>query len=420
MKRSSSWPQSNILEDDVNFLYPEVEIGTLQHWVSDVEIQNTSSSELETVNLEKANLEILNMKLIEDSISSSQKILDLENEKKRLKVWLEEAENLVEVLQEDLEKANREKRAISKDLCMQQKAFEIAVNSKKCVEKQMEMFREVTVRDRNEIQSKALEELGSLTNHLQALEYELKAKEEATQQVEILTTENKKLHFNNRELIKQNAVLDRQLNELQERFELQKEQNQQLRQKAEDTKVQNTCSISVNAVPYEPPSIKIFSPIPSRASTLSSQRDEITPPPLIFLHDWADETSVSCRDFEIEQRQHPLDEYIRLSVKAVKICFPNVRVSCDRLIEKAKMVPFYKVHDVLSSYMRKLEYMQSVHKIRVKKQSLFDIQSPSILEKVRGLFGCGVMLEYSQDYRCNEMRLDWGRKAKTTGIRVGF
>merc|ERR1719397_2138693 len=208
------------------------------------------------------------------------------------------------------------------------------------------MFRETSVRDRNLIESMALEELDSLTNQLQALELQLKAKQADAQQVEILTMENKKLRVNNRELIKLNAKLERQLNELQERFELQKKWNKLLCQEVEDTKVQNTCSISLDAVPCEPIPIRICSPSPSRSSTLTPQWDDMTPPPLIFLKDYDDETSVSSRDSENEQ-QDPVDEYVRLSAKAVKKHFPYVTVSSDRLIEKAKMVPFHRVHDVL-------------------------------------------------------------------------
>jgi len=416
MKRFSSWPQVNILEDnDEYFLYPEVK--KLQQQASYFERETTPRSHLETVNLEKANLEILNRKLIENSILSSQKILKLENENNRLIAWLQETETLAAVLHDDLQEADREKRSLSFDLGIQQQAFEIANISKKQVEKRMEMFKEASARDRNLIESKALEELGSLTNQLQALELQLNAKHEDAQQVKILTIKNKKLRVNNMELIKQNAKLERQLNELQERFELQKKQIELLCQEVEDTKVQNTCGISLDAVPYEPIPIKILSPSPSRSSTLTPQWDDMTPPPLIFLQDYDDKTGVSCSERENEQKD-PVDEYIRLSVKAAKKHFPYVTVSSDRLIEKAKMVPFHKVHDVLFSYMRKLEHKQSLQKEREMKQSLFDIPRPSILEKVCEFLGCGGMLDDSQSRQCNVMRQVWDINTTRYGKRV--
>jgi len=437
MKRFSSWPQVNILEDnDEYFLYPEVK--KLQQQASYFERETTPRSHLETVNLEKANLEILNRKLIENSILSSQKILKLENENNRLIAWLQETETLAAVLHDDLQEADREKRSLSFDLGIQQQAFEIANISKKQVEKRMEMFKEASARDRNLIESKALEELGSLTNQLQALELQLKAKEEEVgsltnqmqalelqlkakqedaMQVKILTVENKKLRGHNRELIKQNEKLQRQLNELQERFELQKKWNELLCQEVEDTKVHNTCSIALDAVPYEPIAIKLHSLSPSRSSTLTAQWDDMTPPPLIFLQDYDDKTGVSCSERENEQKD-PVDEYIRLSVKAAKKHFPYVTVSSDRLIEKAKMVPFHKVHDVLFSYMRKLEHKQSLQKEREMKQSLFDIPRPSILEKVCEFLGCGGMLDDSQSRQCNVMRQVWDINTTRYGKRV--
>jgi len=420
MNRFSPWPELNILEDDNEyFSYAEVLFKTLQQEVSHFERQYTPRSHLETVNLEKENLDILYGKLVENRILSSQKLLNLENENKRLMAQLQKAETLVGVLHDALETANREKRAISMDLGIQQQAFEIVDNSKKQVEKEMEMFREASARYRNWIESKASEELGSLTNQLQALEKQLKAKQGAAQQVEILTIENKKLRVNNRELIKQNGNLELQLNELQERFELQKEQNEVLRQKDWDTKVQNTCSISLDAIPYEPISIKIPSPSASRASTLTPRSDEMTPPPLIFLQDYDDKTSVSCREQENEQ-EDPVDEYVRLSAKAVKKHFPYVTVSSDRLIEKAKMVPFHRVHDVLFSYMRKLEHKQSFQKEKEMEQTLFDIPRPSILEQVRGFLGCGVMLDDSQNNHCSVMRQVWDVSTTRSGKRVRF
>merc|ERR550534_533770 len=144
------------------------------------------------------------------------------------------------------------------------------------------------------------------------------------------------------------------------------------------------------------------------------------PPPPLFLQDYDDKTSVSCRELENEQQQDPVDEYIRLSVKAVKIKFPDVTVSNHVLIEKAKMVPFYRVHDGLSSYMRKLEYKQSFPKEREMQQSLCDGPSPSIFEKMQGFFGCGVMLEYSQKKQCGVIKQVWDENRKKYGRRLGF
>jgi len=420
MKRSFSWPQlSSLWEDDDDFLYREVLIEILQQKVSGFQNHNSySSSQLETLNLEKANLEILNIKLIENSRSLSQQILNLENEKNRLTVQLRKAENLVEVLYQDLKKADREKRDISKDLSIQKQAFQIVDSSKKWVEKQLEMFSEAAARDRNWIESKALEKLGYLTDQLETLGLQLKAKEEAAQHVEIFARENRKLQATNRELINQNVGLERKLKELQVRVVLQEGQNQLLRQEVEDMKLQNALSIPPT-LPNQPPTPKISSATASQISTLTLQRDGATPPPVFFYQDFDDKTFVSYRDLEDEQQYDPVDEYIRLSVKVVKIHFPYLSVSSDRLMEIAKTVPFYRAHDVLSSYMRKLDYKQRFREKREKQQP-FDINRRSMLEKVRGFFGCGVTLEQVQNNQCNELRRDWEATKNEMGIRVGF
>merc|ERR1711920_131741 len=101
-------------------------------------------------------------------------------------------------------------------------------------------------------------------------------------------------------------------------------------------KLQNACSISLNATPNEPVRLRIPSTTASQISTFTSQRDGATPPPVFLLQDFDDKTSVSYRDPKDEQQYDPVDEYIRLSVKAVKIHFPYLAVSSDRLIEIAK------------------------------------------------------------------------------------
>jgi len=419
MKRSCSWPQLNSLEEDggEDFLSAEVVIETLQQKVSDFQRQSsTSISHIENLNSEMAILQNLNKNLIENDGLSSQQILNLENEKYRLMLQLKKAENLIEVLQQDLEKVDREKSAIFKDLGLQQQAFEIMDNSQKEVEKQIEMFREATARDRDLIESKALEDLVFLTNQLQALELQLKEKEEAALQVETFAIENKKLQIHNKELIKQNMGLERQLKELQERLEFLKGQNQLFSQEVEDMKLQNACGISLNALSYEPRSIRISSATTaSNFSILTTQRDEMTPP-LLYIQDYDEKTTVSCRSSEDEEQFDLVEEYIRLSVKAVKIHFPNLTVSSERLIEKAKMVPYYKVHDILYSYMRQLEHRESFQKEREKKQPTFVSDRLSCSR----FFRCGGVLEYPQNYQCNELRQRWLRKKNRSSIRVRF
>jgi len=426
MKRSSSWPQLKISEqDDVE---TEVVIETLRQKVSDFQRQiSICISYIENLNSEKANLQILNKNLIENNRLCSHQILNLEDEKYRLMLQLKRAENLIEVLQQDLEKVDREKIAISKELGMQQQAFEIMDNSRKEVKKRMEMFREATARDRNLIESKALEDLGCLRNQLQALELQLKEKEElqlkekeeAAQLVETFAIENKKQQIRNKGLIKQNIAIKRQLNELQERLEMQKEQNLLLHQEVENMKLQNTCSIWLNSLRLEPQSIELSSSaIGSHFSILTTQRDEKTPS--YYLPDYDEQTSVSCRPSEYEQQLDPLDEYIRLAVKAVQIQFPNLTVSSERLMEKAKMVPFYKVHEHLSSYMRQLEYMESFQKEREKQHPASVSHRPTMLAKARAFFGCGVLFEESKDYQCNALEQRWLRKKNRSALRVGF
>lgn len=416
MERSGSWPDFNIISesDYKNGCSPEITIYRLRKKLSDCETQKTSlSSQLQRLLEEKKNLHVHNLKLIESNRCNLQQILILESRKNQLMLQQEELKNQAANLQKDLEESEREKGKISQDLGIWREAFEIIEQSKKEIEKHMEMFKEATARDRNEIENKTLKEFSFFRQQLKAMEHRLKAEEEITEGVKALRIENNKMQAKISGLTQHNCELKLYIDKVQRSLEDQKNQNVWLQEEIEEMEKQSySCASDIS---NSKQLLKLFVP---ESGTLTTQHTTAvsdivtkTPPPL-FLSKEIEERlpSLTSKCHEDENQWDPLEEYIRLSVMAVKIHFPNVDVSEDKLIEKAKAVPFYNVHDVLSSYMEeKLKRQERRNKEMDKRQrtSVYHRQQTSVFRKIRGFCGCGAFLDNSQ---CNESEIDLLRK----------
>merc|ERR1712073_275778 len=94
---------------------------------------------------------------------------------------------------------------------------------------------------------------------------------------------------------------------------------------------------------------------------MGAQQNYMTTPTTVSLFDEMNSTRDEKPSvLEDTQRADALEEYLHLSAAAVKICFPMVPISSSELIQKAKRLPFYRVHDVLSRYMmQKLQWQET-------------------------------------------------------------
>jgi len=307
----------------------------------------------------------------------------------------------------------REKRIISEDLGMQQEAYEIISRSKKQNEKRMEIFKDATAQDRNEIEKKALEEFLFLRDKLKAMELQLMAKEEIAKNVQVLEIEKKKMQGKIDELNHQNFSLKYKVGEIQQRFDWQKQQNDMIIAELEDMKMQNTWSLmqkpqkpnACDSILIKVGSTEVSSPLSvSKHFTPFSEHAATTPTPICFFQDVEERYNVIPYSKRFEDEQYdPLDEYINLSITAAKIRFPEVKVSREKLREKAKSAPFYNIHDVLSRYMEEMQTRQQTTtllnprgqaKPKVEQLSVLT-QQTSIFGKARKFLGCGTILEES-------------------------
>jgi len=389
--------------DYANGFSPVIIIDRLRTKLSDCETQQTSlHSHLQHLLEQNKNLHVHNLKLIKNNRCNLQKISNLETRKNQLMLQQEELENQAAYLRKDLEESERERWKISKDLGYWRKGCEIIEQSKREIEKHMEMFREATAQDRNEIVNNSLEEFYSLRQQLINMEDRLKAEEEITKEVQALRTENNKMQARISGLKKQNCALKLHVDNLQRILENQKEQNFQLQEEIEEMEKQSCscssyCSNSKQLLKLRVPGSAML----TTQHTIISDMYTKTPEQVFFSKEiderWPFLTSKRLLD---ENQYDPLEEYIHLSVLGFKIRFPNVDISRDKLIQMAKAVPFYNVHDVLSKCMEEKLIRQ---KTRNKGWNT------SVCDKIRGFLPCGALLEHSQK---NEIEIDLRRKSQ--------
>jgi len=406
MERSSSWPDINILSesDYANGSSPEVIIYRLREKLSECEEQKTSLQwQLESLKEEKKNVQIHNLNLIENNRCNLQQILMLESKINHLMLQQEEIENQAAYLRKELEESEREKGKISKDLGMWLQAFENIQQSKKEVEKHIEMLRETNARDRNVIENKAIEEFTYLREQLKAVEHRLKAEQEVAEGSKTLRIENNKLQVKISKLKQQNFTLKLQIDQVEQRFKNEQEQNLKLREEIDEMWKQSCSCVSHESASKQ--LLKFCAPESGTFTPLTFVNDcpPRSPNPLpVYFSNEIDERllSLTSKRQEDENQWDPIEEYMQLSITAVKIRFPNVNVSQEQLIEKAKDVPFYYVHDVLSKYMEEKSKRQRKWKngrdIGQRDSGHYYRQQASVFDKVRGFFGCRALVEHSQ------------------------
>lgn len=394
MARSGSWPFLSE-RDYANGSSQEVTIRRLRTKLSDYEKENNYlHSQLLRLHEEKNKLHIDNLNLIEKGKDNLEQILILDRRNNELMLQQEAVGNQAANLQKDLEKSEREKREISQDLAMWLQAYKTIDESKKEIEKHMNQFKEATARDRNEIENKTLEEFSLLTQQLGAMKHQLKAAEDVSKEVKAFRIEKSKMKVKISKLTKQNFALERDRDRLQLCLDSEKERNLHIQNEIDDLYKQKCLSVARGSTSKE---IFKFSAHDSRAS--STQRTSFndnparTPPPFFLSQEVHERcSSIASKRQDDGYQEDPLDWYIHLSVKAVKIRFRNVDVSEEKLIEQAKGVPFHRVHDVLSRYMEaKLKRQLKRNQDSVRQGS--SVQKTSIIDKVRGILGCGVYLE---------------------------
>ena len=76
------------------------------------------------------------------------------------------------------------------------------------------------------------------------------------------------------------------------------------------------------------------------------------------------------------RKSDALEEYLHLTASAVKINYPSVDVSAAELIEKARKLPFYRVHDALTRYM-----MECLQWEQIEQQRILQIKAAAIAAK---------------------------------------
>jgi len=357
MQRSRSWPQLANLEETVDrsLCGPDKIMGLLQEKLSNWGIQSNSwDTELQLLEEEHNNLRVQNFNLLQKNRTYSEEVLLLESERDEFRLQVEELQSHVAALQKDLRQADREKKIVSEELKMQQEAFIDIESSKKELEKQLILSREALTLQRDEIENnfihEAFMESDYLRQQLQTMERQLEVKKDA-KEVQMLRIENKEIQAQIGELIRENVALTRQLGEIRQLVDRQEQQNLELQVELDKMKIS-----SINC-------------------TTAWSEDKMlacTPEPICLADEVNEVLNEPCtqtpQDIKV---QDALEEYIRLSAAAVKICYPNVWVSCKELIKTAKTVPFYRVHEVLSRLM--MERIQKRHVCRqevVKKAKI--------------------------------------------------
>lgn len=188
----------------------------------------------------------------------------------------------------------------------------------------------------------------------------------------------------------------------------------------------NTCDsilIKINSTDASSPLsvCKHFPPFSDHAAT--------TPTPICFLQNVEERSTSIPYSKRMEDEQYdPLTEYINLSVTAAKIRFPDVIVSREKLREKAKSVPFYNIHDVLSRYMEEKQARQHTSKLgkhrgqaKLKGEPPYvPCQHTSIFGKARNFLNCGSLLEDSGVHEEEPYVGQLSKEIKTQGITVDF
>jgi len=184
------------------------------------------------------------------------------------------------------------------------------------------------------------------------LEQQLGVKKDI-KEVELLRIENKEIQTQICELVQENVALTRQIGEMQQCIERWEQHNFELEgemERMKDDSVNSRIGWSAD---------KNLSGTPSPVC-LEAEINEMYKRPHI-------------KALQYIKTHDALEEYIHLSAAAVKICFPNVWVSSKELIQKAKSVPFYRVHEILTRFL-----MDKIQQPQVCRQDVEVVKNAKI------------------------------------------
>jgi len=398
MQRTRSWSQATDSGDDDEqdlFISPK-DIATSTKQNSDLEAQ------LQRLWEERENLNTQNFNLRQESSSKSARISILEDERNWLRMQVGELQVILERLQKDFEQVKRENRVITDNMAMQEQALTDIGFSKQELERQMETLRkraaEETLEVKNKVMLDTLKETDCLKHRLENMGQQLRASKEDAKELNGMRIENKQMQTQITELVQQNIGLVRQLSEVKQWADNKEQHNLELRNEIENMKdelrytsrelspsrqpLSQTCNSDLELQPANSkPSERL------RSMTLAEEIEHLS----VTASTKALEEDTPEDHREEETSQDALEEFIHLTAAAVKICFPDVLVTSQDLIKKARKVPFYQVHDVLSKFMiKRLQREQAIRQDQLKRIIMKEeqptanpIQQPSMLAKVR-------------------------------------
>jgi len=407
MQRPRSWSQSTNSEDDdeeQDLFMSSKEITGTKNQTNDLEAQ------LQRLWEERETLNTQNFNLRQESSSKSARISILEDERNYLRIQLDELQALSGRLQKDFEQVRRENRVLSDNMAVQEQALTDIGFSKQELERQMEMFRkrisEQALEVKNKVMLDTLRETDCLKYRLENMGQQLKARNEDVKILNGMRIENKQMQTQISELVQQNIALVRQLSEVKQWAETKEQHNLELRNEIENMKDELRCN-SRKLSPVRQPLSQTTSDLEIRsASSKPSTRlrsmtlaEEIHHLSLTESTKALEEDSLGDVRKE-ETSQDALEEFIHLTAAAVKICFPDVLVSSQDLIRKARKVPFYHVHDALSTFMMKRLQRQQAMRVKEELPTPNPIQ-PSMLAKVRVFLRGSTRREQTGRYRGN-------------------
>jgi len=399
MQRSNSWPQlliSEAEEDGIrestpdtqqafeSLLNKETECEELRNELAECETQyhglgrRAEQLEIENQFLAKENE---NLKEVNKENSERLKIVELEQSQHKLRI--RELECFVSNLQKNCEELQIDKRKLSEELSRQRNGYAELQCSKKNLEGQVQQMQESTEwrRKEDDQMRELVEEIKFQRAQLEEMDQLLQAKEEEARNVELLRIENHEMEIQISQMVQQTIQLRRQLDDVTQNKEYLEQHSLALLEEMENLKMESSYSRESSPSPIihciaqeeegdvvkedvegdvqedentydednngdQDTSEKISWPIAAEGNHPAR-----TPPATISLAE-------ECELMYNEDKDDPnipsdaLDEYIHLTAAAVKISFNMVPISSDELIQRAKMLPFYRVHDELTKYMQ--------------------------------------------------------------------
>jgi len=390
MKRSCSWPQivNPKLKANSNECGQEEIVKLLKEELTNCEKNRIVwDVNLKLLEEQKKNLHSQNCILLQKNRSYCLQISILNDEKNDHKLQIQDLESRLATLEKKFRQTEKEKEALFSDLGLQRQAFSELIKSKEELEKRLMIVREadkVEMNMNHNMESlDSLEESDILRHQVDVMEQELDARKEDAIQLQVLRLENKELQIRISELV-------------QQRVDRQEERNSELREEFENMNRENDLR----------PTVESSSSWQSLTSHLSDNtfvypagnKPATTPTPICLTENTDDFFSPQTNRTpnKIKSLSY-FSEFIQFTVIAVKMSFPNISVCSDDLIERAKKVPFYRVHDVLSRFMsKKQKYQQMCRDEELKRAKALLQESkplpisneqPSLFGKVSGLFG---------------------------------